>query len=75
MQMPVMDGITATTAIRTMDRYRGMPIIAVTANVLPQDRQKCVAAGMNDFLAKPIEPAELWDMLGKWLKPNVTSPG
>jgi len=70
MQMPVMDGITATTTIRGMDRYRDLPIIAVTANVLPQDRQRCMAAGMNDFLAKPIEPAQLWAVLCKWIGPR-----
>ena len=74
MQMPVMDGITATAAIRAMQQHRNLPIVAVTANVMPQDRQKCMAAGMNDFLAKPIEPQELWDMLGKWLKPCAAMP-
>ena len=75
MQMPVMDGITATAAIRAMEKYRGLPIIAVTANVMPQDRQRCIAAGMNDFLAKPIEPDELWKMLHKWLRPRQTDHG
>jgi two-component system, sensor histidine kinase and response regulator len=70
MQMPVMDGITAATTIRGMDRYRDLPIIAVTANVLPQDRQRCMAAGMNDFLAKPMEPAQLWLLLRKWIRPG-----
>ena len=69
MQMPVMDGITATAAIRAMEKYLRLPIIAVTANVMPQDRQRCMAAGMNDFLAKPIEPQQLWDVLGKWIQP------
>jgi two-component system sensor histidine kinase/response regulator len=70
MQMPVMDGITATAAVRRMEQHRRLPIIAVTANVMPQDRRKCMEAGMNDFLAKPIEPQELWDMLCKWVKPR-----
>ena len=70
MQMPVMDGITATRAIRRMEVHRSLPIIAVTANVMPQDRQRCMDAGMNDFLAKPIEPPAMWAMLGKWIKPG-----
>jgi two-component system sensor histidine kinase/response regulator len=70
MQMPVMDGITATAAVRRMEQHRRLPIIAVTANVMPQDRRKCMDAGMNDFLAKPLEPQELWDMLCKWIKPR-----
>jgi two-component system, sensor histidine kinase and response regulator len=69
MQMPVMDGITATLAVRGMPRFNGLPIIAVTANVLPQDRQRCLDAGMNDFLAKPIDPDELWNLLRKWIGP------
>jgi two-component system sensor histidine kinase/response regulator len=70
MQMPVMDGITATLAIRRMEEHRNLPIIAVTANVMPQDRQRCMDAGMNDFLAKPLEPQAMWAMLGKWIKPR-----
>jgi PAS domain S-box-containing protein len=72
MQMPVMDGITATTAIRRTARLRGLPIVAVTANVMPQDRQRCMAAGMNDFLAKPIEPEQLNHVLRKWIRPHPT---
>ncbi|ROZ61523.1 PAS domain S-box protein [Ramlibacter sp. WS9] len=73
MQMPVMDGITATAEIRRMARHRGLPIVAVTANVMPQDRQRCMAAGMNDFLAKPIEPDQLCHILRKWIRPRATA--
>jgi signal transduction histidine kinase/CheY-like chemotaxis protein len=73
MQMPVMDGITATTEIRRMARHRGLPIVAVTANVMPQDRQRCMAAGMNDFLAKPIEPEQLCHVLRKWIRPRAVA--
>lgn len=68
MQMPVMDGVTATLAIREDERLRGLPIIAMTANAMDEDRQRCLAAGMNDYVAKPINPPELWAALKKWMK-------
>ena len=71
MQMPVMDGITATAHIRRMQGHRNLPVIALSANVLAQDRDKCLAAGMNDFLSKPIEPQEMRDILLKWIKPRT----
>ena len=52
-------------------QHRNLPIIALTANVMARERQKCLEAGMNDFLAKPIEPQEMWDMLLKWIKPRT----
>jgi two-component system sensor histidine kinase/response regulator len=69
MQMPVMDGIAATLVLRSLPAYRSLPVVAMTANVLAPDRQRCLDAGMNDFLAKPIEPHELWRVLLKWLAP------
>jgi two-component system sensor histidine kinase/response regulator len=71
MQMPLMDGIEATLQLRRMEQHRNLPIIALTANVMAQERQKCVEAGMNDLLAKPIEPHEMWDMLLKWITPRM----
>nr|QQZ50506.1 response regulator [Phenylobacterium glaciei] len=67
-QMPVMDGLTATRAIRALDlpRLKGLPIIAMTANVLPDQVQKCLDAGMDDHLGKPIEPARLLALLSEW---------
>ncbi len=59
MQMPVMDGVQATLAIRSRPEFDRLPIVAMTANAMEADRQKCVDAGMNDFLGKPFEPAEL----------------
>ena len=62
-QMPVMDGIQATLTIRQMEKELGISnpirIIAVTAFALEKDREKCLAAGMDDFLAKPFKPQEL----------------
>jgi two-component system, sensor histidine kinase and response regulator len=70
MQMPVLDGVAATLAIRRNPAHDGLPIIAMTANVLPADRARCTEAGMNDFIAKPIDPPALWDALLKWIPPR-----
>jgi len=56
MQMPVMDGLKATRAIRSNPRLENLPIIAMTANAMASDREQCLTAGMNDHIAKPIEP-------------------
>jgi len=70
MQMPVMDGLTATREIRSDPRFTDLPIVAMTANVMAQDREKCLAAGMVDFIAKPIEPDDLWRALVRWIPPH-----
>jgi CheY-like chemotaxis protein/HPt (histidine-containing phosphotransfer) domain-containing protein len=71
-QMPVMDGFTATRRIREEERRnnRGfrMPIIALTANVMSEDRENCMAAGMDAHLGKPLESSQLADCLGRYLK-------
>jgi len=67
MHMPHMDGLEASRRIRALGGAEGdVPIIALTANAMPSDRQKCMAAGMNDFLSKPFEPADIDGMLVKW---------
>ncbi len=66
MQMPVMDGVAATRVLRSDPAFNKIPIIAMTANVLQSDRDLCLAAGMNDFVGKPIELNQLWDVLLKW---------
>jgi len=71
MQMPVMDGIEATLEVREQPDLAGLPIIAMTANALAEDRERCLAAGMNDHLAKPIEPEILWAKLARWLRPRA----
>jgi signal transduction histidine kinase/DNA-binding response OmpR family regulator len=71
-QMPNMDGITATKNIREELDLKELPIIALTANAMKGDREKCLAAGMNDYISKPIEPDELYRTLCKWLVNNTT---
>jgi CheY-like chemotaxis protein len=73
-QMPVMDGFTATRRIRESERGSGgkhLPIIALTANVMSEDRESCIAAGMDAHLGKPIEPGQLIECLGRYLKPDL----
>ncbi len=67
MQMPVMDGLAATRAIRQDPKFKDLPIIAMTANAMASDREKCLEAGMNDHLAKPIDPDKLFDALLHWI--------
>uniref|UniRef100_Q47C10 Virulence sensor protein BvgS n=1 Tax=Dechloromonas aromatica (strain RCB) TaxID=159087 RepID=Q47C10_DECAR len=67
MQMPVMDGLQATRQIRALPGYSEVPIIAMTANAFTEDRTKCLLAGMNDFICKPVEPEVFFSMLLKWL--------
>lgn len=74
MQMPVMDGVTATRAIRQVKALEDVPIVAMTANAMEQDRHKCMDAGMNDFLLKPIHPGDLWKVVLRWVRLRPTAP-
>jgi CheY-like chemotaxis protein len=67
MQMPVLDGLAATAAIRALPEHEALPIVAMTANAMATDRQRCLDAGMNDFVAKPIDPNQLWGALLRWM--------
>ncbi|MQA22126.1 hybrid sensor histidine kinase/response regulator [Rugamonas rivuli] len=67
-QMPVMDGYDATRRLREDARYANLPVIAMTANAMVGDKEKCLDAGMNDFIAKPIDVAQLFTTLARWVK-------
>ena len=72
-QLPVMDGYTASRKIREQEKFRGLPIIAMTANVMAGDREKSIDAGMNDHIEKPINVNEMFTIMGKWIKPPPTA--
>lgn len=74
LQMPEMDGLEATRRIRQSPDHANLPILAMTAAVLKDDQSACFAAGMNGFIAKPIEPTELIKTLCKWILPAVDQP-
>ncbi|WP_137983224.1 response regulator, partial [Pseudomonas viridiflava] len=65
--MPVMDGYEASRQIRSSGRWPNLPIVALTANAMPDERERCKAAGMNDYLAKPFRRAELVSILDQWI--------
>jgi two-component system, sensor histidine kinase and response regulator len=70
LQMPEMDGFTATRLIRAQSGLQGLPIIAMTAHALVEERQRCLDAGMNDHVSKPIDPDALFATLLRWAKPR-----
>ncbi|NPC59403.1 response regulator, partial [Caenimonas soli] len=74
MQMPVMDGVTATREMRKQERLEHLPIVAMTANAMEQDRRRCMDVGMNDFLIKPINPQDMRAILARWVRPRRTAP-
>jgi two-component system sensor histidine kinase/response regulator len=77
MQMPVMDGLEATGAIRALPGYAATPILAMTANAFEEDRNACLEAGMNDHIGKPVVPERLYLTLLHWLEqsPKSGPPG
>ncbi|MCW8875831.1 MAG: YfiR/HmsC family protein, partial [Kangiellaceae bacterium] len=80
-QMPIMDGYQAARAIRESYSFDELPIIAMTANAMGGDKEKCLASGMNDYISKPIRINEFFETISKWIKtkeelmpPSLTSP-
>jgi len=67
LQMPEVDGLTATRAIRALPGHAATPIVAVTANAFDEHRAECALAGMNDFISKPVQPQGLYEILLNWL--------
>jgi CheY-like chemotaxis protein len=65
--MPGMDGYTTIRAIRAVERFQTLPIIAVTGKVVSGERQRCLAAGANDYVPKPVDTVELMTAIGPWL--------
>ena len=74
LQMPVMDGLTATRTIRDNPRFADLPIIAMTAGVMTHDRQACLEAGMTDFIGKPFSPEQLYSTIHKWATGSGDAP-
>jgi CheY-like chemotaxis protein len=66
-QMPEMDGLTATTLIRALPGYAALPVIAMTAHVMEEERRRCIASGMNGHVGKPFKPDDLIRLIGEWL--------
>ena len=79
LQMPEVDGFTATRLIRSDKRFQSLPIIAMTAHAMEEDKQKCLAAGMNGHIGKPFDLKELYSILTKWIDvqplPALPPPG
>jgi PAS domain S-box-containing protein len=72
-QMPVMDGYAATRELRGHPEWRDLPVIAMTANAMVGDRERVLAAGMNDHIAKPINVTEMFATLARWVRPEVAA--
>ncbi|GAA0766850.1 hybrid sensor histidine kinase/response regulator [Ideonella azotifigens] len=75
MQMPVLDGLSATRSIRALPGWSGRPIIGLSANAFSEDREMCLQAGMDDFVAKPVEPDVLFNALLRWLPSKPVEAG
>ncbi|MBW1749631.1 MAG: response regulator, partial [Deltaproteobacteria bacterium] len=69
-QMPIMDGYKATRKLREQERFKNLPVLAMTANAMAGDREKVLAAGMNDHIAKPINVQEMFTIMARWITPS-----
>ncbi len=69
--MPEMDGNTATRLLRADARFKDLPILAMTAHALVEERQRCLEAGMNEQVTKPIDPDALFAAIRRWVKPRA----
>jgi CheY-like chemotaxis protein len=65
--MPVMDGLTATREIRRNPDWQNLPVIALTAKAMPDDQQRCIDAGANDYMAKPLDVEKLLSLVRVWM--------
>jgi len=68
--MPELDGYETIREIREMSQFGSLPIIAVTAKAMPEDRERCIEAGASDYIPKPVDPARLLSLLRVWLHPK-----
>ncbi|HKX41828.1 MAG TPA: response regulator, partial [Burkholderiaceae bacterium] len=73
--MPVLDGYDATRAIRAQPRLQNLPVIALTTNVQPADRERALAAGMNDHIPKPIDVERMFETIARWVHPAARPDG
>jgi len=72
-QMPVLDGLEATRRIRQEKRWRDLPIVAMTAHAMNGDRERCLDAGMNGYISKPVHPSHLLNTVDEYLNPPVNT--
>jgi two-component system sensor histidine kinase/response regulator len=75
LQMPRMDGLQATRALREQPGHRVTPVVGLTASAMLSERDECLAAGMDDVLTKPYEPAQLVEVVTRWLRRAKSGPG
>jgi CheY-like chemotaxis protein len=72
--MPELDGNATIAAVRNMSAYAGLPIIAVTAKAMPEDRQRTLAAGANDYVTKPVDADRLLELIAMHLEDDLALP-
>jgi len=68
--MPIMDGYEATKQIRQQKKFKDLPILAMTANAMKQDKERALGCGMNDHISKPINPDVMFQTMAKWIQPE-----